>query len=316
MKKSLIALAVLTVSSAAFAQSSVTISGGMQVGVMDTGAAGAKAAVAHLGNGMNAININSNEDLGGGLRGGFSSQMRYNAATGDMNSSSGGGTALFHALNVHLSGGFGTIRAGKIIEAGHCAFDPWACGGGASLQAGVGTSVLVASGTQANSIAYVTPTFNGFSAGYQTSVSTRTDERTVLNVGYAKGPLALSFVRAENSSASGAAAFTSTLSQQQSVAAGYTLGFGRVTVVNTKTENAAGVTTNDVTSLGLSAPMGAYTLLAGYNKDSKAAANADTKTVLGANYALSKRTTLGADVFKAEAAGAGTGFVVRMRHTF
>jgi hypothetical protein len=62
--------------------------------------------------------------------------------------------------------------------------------------------------------------------------------------------------------------------------------------------------------------MGAYTLLAGYNKDNKAAANADTKTVLGANYALSKRTTLGADVFKAEAAGAGTGFVVRMRHTF
>jgi predicted porin len=306
------------VSGTAFAQA--TISGGINVGVMATGAAGnaGDAAVATLGGGANAINIITSEDLGGGLKGGFTAQMRFNAATGDMNSGSGGGTALFHAANAHISGGFGTVRVGKVAEAGNCAFDPWGCTGGAGLQAGAaGTvSALVASGTQANSISYVSPAFSGFSAGYQTTVSTRTDERTVLNIGYTAGPLALSFVRAENSGASGATAMTSTKAEQQSIAVGYTLGFGRITLVNTTTDNAAGVTTSDVTSLGLSVPMGATTILAGYNKDSKAAATADTKVALGMNYALSKRTSLGADLFKQEGAGRSTGFVARVRHNF
>jgi hypothetical protein len=62
--------------------------------------------------------------------------------------------------------------------------------------------------------------------------------------------------------------------------------------------------------------MGAYTILAGYTKDKKAAATADTRVALGANYALSKRTTLGADLFKQDQVGGSTGFVVRARHTF
>jgi hypothetical protein len=80
---------------------------------MDTGAAGAKAAVSQLGNGANAINIVTVEDLGGGLRGGFDSQIRFNAATGDANSNNSGGTALFHGANVYVGGGFGTVRMGK-----------------------------------------------------------------------------------------------------------------------------------------------------------------------------------------------------------
>lgn len=317
MKKSLIALATLAaISSTAFAQSTATISGGINVGVMDTGAAGAKAGVASLGGGANAINIITSEDLGGGLKGGFTAQLRFSAASGDIGGASGGGTTLFHAANAHLSGGFGTVRVGKIAEAGNCGFDPWGCTGGASLAFANGVSAGVASGTQTQSISYASPSFSGFSAGYQTTVSAREDERTVLNIGYTNGPLALNFVRAESSAASGAAALTSSKAEQQSIAVGYTLGFGRVTLVNTTTDNAAGVTTSDVTSLGLTVPMGATTILAGYNKDSKAAANADTKLSLGMNYALSKRTTLGADLFKAEKAGDGTGFVARIRHTF
>ena len=319
MKKSLIALAVLAVSGAAFAQSTATISGGINVGIMDTGAAGADAVVSSLGGGANAVNIITSEDLGRGLKGGFTAQMRFNAASGDMNSGSGGGTALFHAANAHISGGFGTVRVGKIAEAGNCGFDPWVCTGGAGTQYGAAGTVSagVASGTQASSVSYASPSISGFSAGYQTTVSTRTDERTVLNIGYTAGPLALSFVQAENSGASGAAAMTSTESEQQSIAVGYTLGFGRITLVNTTTDSAAGVTTSDVTALGLSMPMGgATTLLAGYAKNDKAAATADAKLAVGVNYALSKRTTLGADLFKQDNVGAGTGFVARVRHTF
>ena len=63
MKKTLIALAVLAVSGAAFAQSTATISGSISVGVMDTGLAGAKAGVASLGGGANAINMYVDRDI-------------------------------------------------------------------------------------------------------------------------------------------------------------------------------------------------------------------------------------------------------------
>jgi hypothetical protein len=317
MKKTLIALAALAAASTAFAQSTATISGSIQVGVMDTGLAGAKAVTSHLGNGANAININVAEDLGGGLRGGFDSQIRFNSSNGDRNSS-GVGNALFHTANTYLSGGFGTARIGSIVEASTCAFDPWGCGGGASLQAGVGVSGLSGALAVKQAIQYTTPTVNGFSANYTTSVSSRNNERETLGVNYAKGPLALTVIdiKGSGNSATDGNAIADTATSQRAVAASYNFGFARLSVTNTVSKAVGGATSADVMSIGATVPMGAYTLLAGYNKNDKAAANADTKTAVGVNYALSKRTTLGADLFKAEAAGAGTGFVVRARHTF
>ena len=317
MKKTLIALAALAAASTAFAQSTATISGGINVGIMDTGAAGAKAGVAHLGNGMNAININVAEDLGGGLRGGFDSQIRFNSSNGDENSS-GAGNALFHSANTYLSGGFGTARIGSIVEANTCGMDPWACGGGAALQAGVGVSGLAGAASVKQAIQYTTPTVNGFSANYTTSVSSRANERQTLGVNYAKGPLALTVIdiKGSGNSALDGTAITDTATSQRAVGASYNFGVARLSVVNTVSKAVGGATSADVTSIGATVPMGAYTLLAGYNKNDKAAANADTKLAVGVNYALSKRTTLGADLFKAEAAGASTGFVVRARHTF
>lgn len=351
MKKTLIALAVLAVSGAAFAQSTATISGSINVGVMDTGAAGSTAAVSSLGGGANAINIVTAEDLGGGLRGGFDSQMRFNAATGDRNSA-GTGNALLHGANVYLSGGFGTVRMGKIIEANNCGFDPWACTGGAGMAAGAsGTlSHLIAAGTIANSVSYATPTINGFNASFHTSVSSRTNERNVLALNYANGPLTAQFLQSKNSANTAGDALTSTsavLGTNQtniftalpltgvtnnggitdakakgtSIGVSYNFGFARLNLVNAKTDNASGVTTADITSISGSVPMGAYTILAGYNKAKTgtgytATAANDTKFAIGANYALSKRTTLGADMFKQEQAGGSSGFVVRARHTF
>ena len=350
MKKTLIALAVLAVSGAAFAQSTATISGSISVGVMDTGNAGGTAAVSTLGGGANAINIVTAEDLGGGLRGGFDSQMRFSAATGDMNSS-GTGSALLHGANVYLSGGFGTVRMGKIIEASNCGFDVWGCTGGAGMMAGhaataghasTSISALVAAGTIANSVSYTTPTINGFSASYHTSMSvaSRINERSVLNLSYAKGPLSAQYIQRKNSANTAAnlvpsqavpAVFSNTSTpisdangETTGIAVGYDFGVAKLNVFNAKTDKAttsgptyaASNVDQDITGFTASMPMGAYTLLAGYMKDKKAAATADTKIAAGVNYALSKRTTLGADVFKSEAVNAGTGFVIRARHTF
>jgi predicted porin len=336
MKKTLIALATLAAAGTAFAQSTATISGSISVGVMDTGAANARPVVSHLGNGANAINIVTAEDLGGGMRAGFTSQIRFNAATGDMNSTTGGGTALFHAANAYVSGGFGTIRAGKIAEASTCGLDPWGCGGGAALQGGVGigsganalaaNSGITGAGTQANSVSYATPTINGFSASYQTTMSDRANERSVFSLNYAKGPLTLLAMNIEGSSTNVAlqdvartmgAASGGEPSKHTAVGGSYNFGVATVSLVNSVSKgNVAAVGLNkDVTSLGLTVPMGAYTILAGYNKDSKAAAGRDTLVSAGVNYALSKRTTIGADLFKNEAIGS-TGYVARVRHAF
>jgi len=328
MKKTLIALAAVAVSGAAFAQA--TISGSINVGVMDTGAPNAKAEVASLGGGANAINIVTSEDLGGGLKGGFNGQMRFSAATGDF-TSAGAGNAFLHAANAHISGGFGTVAVGKIAEASNCGFDPWGCTGGAGVIAGAAGTVsgLIAAGTQAQSISYASPSFSGFTASYQTTVSTRTNERTVLNLSYAAGPLAVQFLQSNSSGntvANGAGGTTPTPATDvdgkgTSIGASYDLGVAKLAVFNAKTENDVGVTTVDVTGLTATMPMGAITILAGYAKSKTgtgltATAANDTKVALGMNYALSKRTTLGADLFKQDQVNGSTGFVARVRHNF
>lgn len=328
MKKSLIALAALA-ASAAFAQSTATISGSISVGVMDTGVisggVASKPAVTSLGGGANAVNIVTVEDLGGGLKGGFDGQIRFNAATGDRNSA-GTGNALFHNANAYVGGGFGTVRIGKIAEDSNCGFDPYACTGGAGLMAGAAGTIsgLIAAQTQASSVRYESPNFAGVTVRYQTTVTNRVNERSVLNLSYAQGPIAAQFLQSKNSlnvaaeGALGAAitAPTDVKGEGTSIAASYDLGVAKLSAFNAKTKNAANATTADITGFTAAVPMGAITVLAGFAKNKELAANADTKIGLGVNYALSKRTTVGADVFKQEGVGNDTGFVARIRHNF
>jgi len=136
MKKTLVVLAALAATSA-FAQSTVTLSGNIAVGIADTGAKDYKAGAYKFGNSANAINLNAVEDIGGGMKSGFSSQIRFNPASGDVDSN-GNGNPLFHAANGFIEGSMGNIRIGKIAEASNCAFDPWGCTNGAGLAAAEG----------------------------------------------------------------------------------------------------------------------------------------------------------------------------------
>ncbi len=257
------------------------------------------------------------------MKAGFDSQIRYSAATGDIGSSgSTAEKALFHGANVYVSGVFGTARVGKIVEQSNCAYDPWGCTGGASLSGGLtgGTSGLVAAATTANAVGYATPTIAGFSANYTTSRSTLVNERQVLSLNYANGPLTAQYLARQGGSnvttASGTAASDDD-SKAAFIGASYDFGTAKLSVGNTQNKAATtGATSGDIMTLGLTAPLNAqYTLLVGYAKDKKQAAAADTKTAIGVNYALSKRTTLGADVFKDEKIGSN-GYTLRVRHTF
>jgi len=352
MKQKLLAVAVsgalaALAAPASFAQSTATISGSINVGIMATGAEGASgdANVASQGGGANAININTTEDLGGGMKGGFQSQMRFNAATGDRNSA-GTGYALLHVANAYLQGGFGTVRLGKIGEMHNCGFDPWGCTGGAGMVAGHSGSVsaLIAGGTTANAVHYTTPNFNGVSLSLQTSRSTRTNtpnfsgvslslqtsrstrtnERRLVSIDYARGPITAQWLQLNNTANTWGDSGSNpgdAKAKGTSLGASYDLKFAKLNVINAVTKNADGAKTANVYSLSGSIPMGAYTWLTGYNKSKTGASYTatsanDTKFAVGVNYALSKRTTLGADVFNSEVANGSTGYNLRIRHTF
>ena len=329
MKKLLLASVIMVASATALAQA--TISGSISVGVMDTGlSATTKPAVTSLGGGANVINFNTTETLSRGLTAGFNGQIRFNAASGDV-ASSGVGNALMHDAHVYLSSGMGTVRLGKIAEASNCAFDPWGCTGGAGLIAGAAGTVsgLIAAGTQASSVSYTTPVIGGFSVGYQTTLTTgktATDaERRVWNANFVHGPVALQVLRSENG-ANTAADNVATVTAPTGLsakggsgtgyAASYDFGVAKVSAFNSVTKSAT-ATTADILGVGVSVPMNKeVTLLGGWSKNKSLAGDLDNKLALGVNYALSKRTSLGADVFKQDAVGGNTGWVTRVRHTF
>jgi hypothetical protein len=340
MKKTLIAVAALAATSA-FAQ--VTLSGSFQAGLVNSGGDGASTAVTHLGNGTNAINLSASEDLGKGMRAGVDGQIRFNATNGDRNSS-GNNAALFHNLNTFVSGAFGTARIGKIAEASNCAYDPWACGGGAAMMAGNGVNGLIGAGAMAQAIGYTSPTMMGFTVGLQKSQGTRVNERSVAHVNYANGPLTaqvmvtsgLNSTTVDNPTAANTAAAADIQHSQTGVAAAYDFKWAKFNLTNVTSKGANDQKYADITTVSAVAPLGGpLTLLAGYSKSKTgltgtpptgavATALNDTKFSVGVNYALSRRTTLGADLFKAEGTAAqapatgtaGMGYVLRARHTF
>jgi predicted porin len=295
------------------------------MGVVDSGVAGAKPVVVdRLGGGANAINLTTSEDLGGGMSSGAQFQIRFdaNGQHGSTNSDLGptaaartttNSTTIFHAANVFLaSSSMGRIELGKVIEDSNCAYDPWGCTGGAGTIAGLsGTnSALIAATGVDRSIRYASPTINGFRVSYQSTVQNApagSAERSLINLTYAAGPLSAQYMMGEGSNKT----------EQSGLSLSYNFGFMTAMGGTRVDKTLAGAKTADVTHFGATVPLRpGLTGLAGWSKDSSKAPNADTKWGVGVNYALSKRTTVGADLFEQEASNRSTGFVLRARHTF
>ncbi len=170
MQKKVIALAVAALaSSAAFAQTNVTIYGVMDVGqafVKSCGAANGGAnqsTVGRLDSNSSHIGFKGVEDLGNGLKAIFQYESGIAA---DSAGAMAGGRDTF----VGLTGGFGTVVAGTLTHPLRAMGAKVELMPGAS---GVGTTMSVtgringlntgADDRAANAIAYVSPSFGGFS---------------------------------------------------------------------------------------------------------------------------------------------------------
>jgi len=344
MKKSLLAIAVAA-ALPTVATAQVTIGGTIHAGIQDNGQPGQKATGISLGGGANAINITASEEIAKGLTGGARFQLRFNAVTGDVNSASGRGdsaTALFHDASVFLSGAFGTVRLGKIFEDSNCSFDPWGCAttGGSSIALGPGGTAgsLVAANTMNNSVYYVSPNFAGLTASFHTTVGGtknatapaagslsgtggggfRDSERQVINLNYASGPIIAQalFVRGGNAAGNGGG-ISDLKIKQQALGLSYDFKVARVMINRIDDEDATGKKTREANVIGAVVPIaGNIQLLGAYIDDGARPAASDRGWSLGANYLMSKRTTLGLDFFDREVANGSTGWTLRARHTF
>ncbi|MDL1861172.1 porin [Betaproteobacteria bacterium PRO7] len=176
MKKSLIALAVLgAFAGAASAQSSVTLYGIVDVNLQRTDPKAGSTTDVQATTGVNAGHLAGNrwgmrgsEDLGGGLRAIFQLESGYSLDDGR---SAQGGRLFGRQAYAGLAGGFGTLVAGRIatFSSGTGAFDKF--GALDPFRTGYGIGGFQATFSSANSyrfdntIAYLTPTMGGFSAG-------------------------------------------------------------------------------------------------------------------------------------------------------
>jgi predicted porin len=223
MKKTLIALAALA-ATGAFAQSTVSIVGVVDVGYKNTShtdATKSKTEIAVNNTATTALYFKGVEDLGGGLSASFMAEMDWNPAqssTADATAAANGwqGTPFNGEQYVGLAGGFGSIKLGTPNAAGLTAgvtSQPFgtALGGGFSGGFGrMGTNANISGINQfigntggriirhEKSVVYATPDFSGFKATAEyafanenstASVAGNTNGYAAFSLNYNKGPL-------------------------------------------------------------------------------------------------------------------------------
>jgi predicted porin len=352
MKKSLLALAVLSAfAGAASAQSSVTLSGIVDAGVRRVGTAtGHDTSLTQSQSGYSAITFSGREDLGGGMYAFFALNHRFNINNGTVNSASNtcvspvpANTPVCSAVNtfwrntaVGLGGGFGDVRLGRILfplQDMNGGFDPWATGTVGSIHTGGITATIRAN----NAIYYRSPSLGGVSIHAAIAAGEgQLQGETANNFGNVVGRGALASqerpigfsVRYAAGPVNVGLAYDKNFADIKTIGAYASFDLGVVKLMGQfekgDSSNAGGTLLENMKnySIGLRAPLGPVTLLAGYVRaDSDLNGRDGGKFGLGAEYSLSKRTNLYADVGKSNGdrftdAQKKTAFDVGITHRF
>ena len=304
MKKSLLALAVLSaISGVASAQSTVTLSGSVDVGVRRQAGAWNMATA---GSSRSNFTLSGSEDLGGGMKAIFLLNHRFKPNDGSINNP-GGASYFYRNSYVGLAGGFGDIRLGRILaplQDLNGNFDPFGTDTVGSTHTGGLNAIVRAT----NAIYYRTPTMGGLRghamiAAAEGQISGEQGGGTPLNaerpmgfgVDYSAGPLSLAVMYDRNSS------------DQKTTGFYGKYNFGMATLMGQYERGDKNVTATTFDkksrwSLGGLVPFGAATLKVGYTKWK----DEDVKKFgIGVDYSMSKRTTLYSDIGKTSGNGTG-----------
>ena len=357
MQKKIIALAIAGLAStAAFAQTNVTVYGIVDMGYAYTSHSEFQKSRTGLDSGMQSgsrLGFRGVEDLGNGLKASFVLEQGL-AVDG------AGADGLFNGLNrqsfLALSGNFGTFAFGKQYTpqfglAGR--MDPF----GEGTVGDVGSNARGLWGVTSrldNLAAYVSPTFGGFNviAGYtidgfgdEESTAKNIDSQNVkvwaINPNFTSGALDVGLnyhhISADDAAVLGAAGL-SAKARVYDLGASYDFKVAKVSAMYGADKLDVDGTTAAKTKkwmLGVSAPVGAAgSVMASYTKFKETEADVKaSKWAIGYNHNLSKRTNLyaayakisqndnadGAGLFSLDGTGGNeylSGFNVGLRHSF
>jgi predicted porin len=317
MKKSLLAIAMLgAFSAAASAQTNVTVYGSIDAGVRNetnTNANG-DSVLSMASNGTyrsNRLGFKGVEDLGGGMKAHFNLESGFKTGTGELNNTTG---VLFQRqANVGVAGAYGDLTLGRQYTVAFKtigAFDPFEF-----KYPGVTYAISATAGTRNNNDIQYTGEFGPVTARAEYALgevagSTSNGAKQAVGATYAAGPMRLgaSYTTSkQNVGSTGSPDYRGY--DHYAVGGAYT--FGAATAYVGYVDEKQATTTVDNTSkwswAGLSykvsprvALTGAWYRVKAHNtKASKTVAAGDGKKdlyMIGATYALSKRTTLYSDI--------------------
>lgn len=280
MKKSLIALAVLAASGAAMAQSSVTLYGVADVGVVKLNNQKTQMGSAStMNNGTSRLGVRGVEDLGGGLKAGFNFETGLSIEDGATSTAGAG----FWGRQAHLwlGGNWGTFKMGRVLTPSFYGIAAYEITGTANYSVVGNTFGYVGGSRNSSQFSYKTPAgLGGFSAevGYVAKADNAGNAKWDANVIYANGPIAAGL------------SANKTSGTKANYALGAKYNFGTFAVAASYQAARAGVVREGFT-LGGSANFGAFTVTADVTRDRKNDAGKKyTNFLLEGKYALSKRT--------------------------
>ena len=301
MQKSLIPLALLAAAGSAFAQSTVTVYGKVDLGlVLDSGNAAGKSVRLSSGvTGGSRLGFKGTEDLGGGYKAAFQIETGFcaDSAAGAPNFCTGSNQFMGRQAHGDLSGAFGTLSGGRQYSLGYLnltTIDPFGTG-----YAGQVNNIVDAAGVRLNNaVHYTTPVMGGLTASGEiafgeTTGNWKSGRVLGASVNYAAGPAyaGLSYYELANANGTGAAR------RDILLGGSYDLGVVKLHALVEKADgDPTGSPALDTLDLmaGLTLPVAGGTLLASYiHHDDRGRLDRDANQLgAGYNYPLSKRTAV------------------------
>lgn len=302
MKQTCLALMALTACGLSAAQSNVTLYGVADVALSKTtGKTTQLVSSATQNNGTSRWGMRGSEDLGGGLKAAFNFEAQVGMLDG------AAASALFaRQANMSLSGGFGTLKAGRSLTPSWYGTMAWELT--ASANYAVVNSQFGYGGLNSRhdaELSYTTPNWNGFSmtVGHLFAPNNGNVAKNDLNLIYRSGPLAASLV------------YNKLANKGKNMSLGAAYDFGSFKLAGSW-QDASGAGLGKGFTLGGTLPLGNLALTLDVARDTQ---KKDTDVLLEAKYALSKRTSVYGVLLNngaGKAAKAVNSTVIGLRHNF
>ena len=302
MKKTALALLAISASGLSAAQSTVTLYGVADVALSKTtGSATQLVSSATQNNGTSRWGMRGTEDLGGGLKAGFNFESQVSLLDGATSA------ALFaRAANVTLSGGFGSVKAGRSLTPswyGTMAWELTQSANYAVVNSQFGYGGL--NSRHNSEVSYTSPNWGGLNVtvGHLFAANNSNVAKNDVNLIYRAGPLSAALV------------YNKLDNKGKNLSLGAAYNFGSFKLAGS-VQDATGANLGKGFTVGGTLPLGNLSLTLDVARDTR---NKDTDTLLEAKYALSKRTSVYGVLLHngaGKAAKSVNSTIVGLRHNF